>query len=91
MTIHHQTQLSGLTADPNSLVSFRMAGTLQRQRANQGGQVISTRSHANLSVSQSAPDLRALIQSALDIAATDDIGIMEHHPEMDEGLEESDE
>mmetsp|Transcript_7229 Transcript_7229/g.13796 ORF Transcript_7229/g.13796 Transcript_7229/m.13796 type:complete len:91 (+) Transcript_7229:227-499(+) len=89
MTIHRPTQLSALTADPNSLVAFRMAGTLQRRRASQGGRIC-TGLPSNLATSQSAPDLRALIQSALDIATADDINIMEHHPESEENLESGD-
>lgn len=67
MTIHRQTQLHGLavTHSPNSLLAHRLASVLQQRRVQGAHQLLCA--PRDLTASQSAPDLQALIQSALQV------------------------
>lgn len=75
MTIHEQTQFRSLASGPNPLAAIRLANAVQRHRV-QGGSTICSRlppSSGNMSASQSAQDLQALIQSALEVAEALDL------------------
>ena len=73
MTIHEQTQFRSFAYGPNSLAAVRLTNAVQRHRVRGASTICSRLPPGDIAASQSAQDLQALIQSALEVAEALDL------------------